>query len=263
MNLTKRTILSLSAVTMLGSGMAHAVYTPIVSSTGNNFTMVGLNNEFVGGNSTTAFTWDGTYRTAVVTDGSYNATISSATKFYGYNWTAHNVNIYAPGIYTFQTDCAAGNPSVGCVNKSPISQPAGLTYTLTVGAGQVGVHMLFDWGSSRTLSCGRNACDIDIVVLWDMNKSWAQTGTSSPLQTDAFTTIDTVWDGVSIDTNIDADNYSGTQMIDGTFMGYSINFSVNGIHAVPATAPVPVPAAAWLFFSGLLGLIGVARGKAA
>ena len=41
-------------------------------------------------------------------------------------------------------------------------------------------------------------------------------------------------------------------MIDGAFNGFNANFDFT---------VVPVPAAVWLFGSGLLGLVGVARRK--
>lgn len=44
------------------------------------------------------------------------------------------------------------------------------------------------------------------------------------------------------------------------FPGETFRFDFGNI-AVPAVASVPVPAAAWLFGSGLLGLIGIARRK--
>lgn len=208
----KKTIISLSVAAMFGSALAQAAgYTPVVTTTANNFSMVGASNGTTGGNNTTVFTWDGTYRSAVVTDGSYNATFSSVTKFGGYLWTAHHANIYKPGTYTFDTGCAAGNPSCG----------TGPSYTLTVPDGMVGAHMLFDWNNNP---------NIDVVLLWDMNKSWAQTGTASAFSVvGGGNTINTVWHGVSIDTPIDADTFSGTQMIDGPFVGQSANFNVNGI----------------------------------
>jgi len=50
-------------------------------------------------------------------------------------------------------------------------------------------------------------------------------------------------------------------MIDGAFIGFSANFNLAGADLPPPA--VPVPAAVWLFGSGLLGLVGVARRKKA
>lgn len=52
----------------------------------------------------------------------------------------------------------------------------------------------------------------------------------------------------------------------GSFKGVAYAFHLAGTMATPvntASAPIPVPAAAWLLGSGLLGLVGVARRKAA
>lgn len=52
----------------------------------------------------------------------------------------------------------------------------------------------------------------------------------------------------------DTNGTPGAGMIDGPFPGFSANFNMTA---------VPVPAAVWLFGSGLLGLVGVARRKKA
>ena len=59
-------------------------------------------------------------------------------------------------------------------------------------------------------------------------------------------------DGSGVD--IDGDGTLGTVMITGPFPGAPIGFA--------GTAIVPVPAAAWLMGSGLMGLVGFARRKA-
>jgi hypothetical protein len=57
-------------------------------------------------------------------------------------------------------------------------------------------------------------------------------------------------DGSGVD--IDGDGTLGTTMAAGPFAGSPVGFA-----ATPAA--VPVPAAVWLFGSGLMGLVGVAR----
>ena len=103
----------------------------------------------------------------------------------------------------------------------------GGTYTgIVVGAGQTGGHILFNWGATT---------NIDVVNVWDTDGSTAcaQQYCSS---------------------DIDGDGIRGIGMIDGAFPGFNANFDFT---------VVPVPAAVWLFGSGLLGLVGVARRRKA
>jgi hypothetical protein len=54
------------------------------------------------------------------------------------------------------------------------------------------------------------------------------------------------------------DGLGGSPMIDGPFAGFNANFDITSVH-VTNVNPIPVPAAVWLFGSGLVGLAGVAR----
>lgn len=65
-----------------------------------------------------------------------------------------------------------------------------------------------------------------------------------------------VWSGNGITSlDVDGDGIPGARMVDGPFPGFSANFT-------PGPA-VPIPAAVWLFGSGLLGLVGIARRRKA
>ena len=75
----------------------------------------------------------------------------------------------------------------------------------------------------------------------------------------ATTTYNT--DGVSITGN---DTIGGSPMSTTPFADHNANFDMRVITFVGCSAdctppPIPVPAAVWLFGSGLLGLVGVAR----
>ena len=108
------------------------------------------------------------------------------------------------------------------------AQDGSAMYTgIVVGAGQVGGHILFNYNT---------AVDIDVINVWDVTTA---AGVTSYVSTDG-----------------DGDGKRGIAMIDGAFPGFSANFDFT-------TAAVPVPAAVWLFGSGLLGLVGVARRKKA
>ncbi len=60
-----------------------------------------------------------------------------------------------------------------------------------------------------------------------------------------------------------ADTIGGSPMIAGPFTGYNANFDITSITVTSVVSAVPVPAAVWLFGSGLLGLVGIARRKKA
>jgi len=61
------------------------------------------------------------------------------------------------------------------------------------------------------------------------------------------------------------DGIAGSPMLDGPFPGFNINFDIGSGNSLTVTqvSTVPVPAAAWLFGSGLMGLVGFARRKKA
>jgi len=155
-------------------------------------------------------------------------TLSSTDTFFGSNWTAHSGTVYnTPGIYKF--DAIETNQA----------------YVVDLQAGYTMGHILFNWGVTA---------DIDVVNIWDAA-------------------------GDSIDS--DGNALRGIGMVDGAFPGFSANFNTTALGtsdlvgedytltggSVTATGgsvtAVPVPAAVWLFGSGLLGLVGVARRKKA
>ena len=109
----------------------------------------------------------------------------------------------------------------------------GGVYTgVQVGAGQIGGHILFDWNT---------ATNIDVINVWDVSTVGNTTTYTSTAVTSGSGT----------------NAVPGLAMIDGAFPGFSANFNFS------TTSAVPVPAAVWLFGSGLLGLVGVARRKKA
>ena len=201
------------------------------SSAGNNFTMLSGTGGLVGGATDVAMTWTGTVFTSssdyTGPGGASNMTLSSATPFFGIPWTAHDIQVFGAGTYSFNTALGGGNAESGLQN-------------LTVGTGQLGAHMLFDWNGNL---------NIDVSVLWNPNAAFGGNQTLSGAGP---------WNSSSIDG--DGDGVMGIKMNPGgPFGGFEANFNLNGI--TPQVSAVPVPAAAWLLGSGLLGLAGVARRK--
>jgi len=258
----KKITLAVTVTASLGAGSAYAAQV----SSGYAFTGAGAVSNFTtlapdgtgayapyngytfGGTNDVTFTWDGTLFTSSADytgpGGASNATLSSPTTFYIQKWTAHSVQIFGPGTYTFDTTVGGGVPESG-------------TLTMTVGAGQFGVHLLWDLSTSL---------NIDIVNVWNLNSTFSNCGAtftdpaaSNCLWTSISNTVgnnaSTVFLFASADP--DGDGTLGVPMaVGGPFPDFNFNFNVQG-----TLTAVPIPAAVWLFGSGLLGLAGVASRK--
>lgn len=196
------------------SAAGYATTSSPSSSINNNFTMLTGAGSFVNGNNDVSMTWDGTVFTAssdfTGPGGASNMTLSSPSTFAGYVWTAHDVQVFRPGIYTFDTAVGGGNPETGI-------------QTLTVGAGQLGAHMLWDWNGSL---------NVDISILWNANSVFGTT-TNQQLLTGTAN-----WDAVSVDGDPTIHPGPGIGMqIDGPLGYFQPNFNLNGI--TPAAVPLP------------------------
>ena len=104
--------------------------------------------------------------------------------------------------------------------SSPTSAQGPYSYDFTLGANQVAWGTFFDWNTN-----------LDIAVLNIMTCTSLTTGASC--------------------------TGTGTPMQNGPFLGSAPAF--NGTVVSSSVAAVPIPAAAWLMGSGLIGLAGVAR----
>ena len=207
------------------------------SSTGNNFTMLSPTGSAFGGTNDVSMTWTGTVFTSssdyTGPGGASNMTLYSPTTFLSVPWVAHSIQVFAPGTYTFDATLGGGNLETG-------------TQTLTVGAGQLGAHMLFDWNGNL---------NNDVTVLWNANTVFGGSFSAGGTNT-VGNSATTVWNASSGD--VDGNGIMGLKMNpNGPFANNSANFNLRGI----TPAPVPIPAAVWLLGSGLLGLVGVARRK--
>ena len=228
--LTSAAIMSSTSEAAQVSAAGYATTSAPTSSINNNFTMLDIDGGFLGGTNDVSMTWAGTVFNSNADytgpGGASNMTLSSPTLFFKNPWKVHDIQVFAPGTYTFNTALGGGNVETG-------------TQTLTIGAGQLGTHMLFDWNGNLNM---------DVSVLWAANGVF---GTTAVQQTVTGTKV---WNSVSIDG--DGVGSPGIHMQnDGPIGSSRVNFNLNGI----TPAAVPLPAAVWLLGSGLLGMIGAAR----
>ncbi len=151
---------------------------------------------------------------------------SGPTSFFGTPWTATQ---------------ATWNETLGAGSWSGTTASGAFNYDYSLNAGEVAVGLLFNWGA---------AVDIAVLQIFDCS-----TGACLGVNNDAAHTT------VNADTGVVESTphplVPGTFMDNGPFAGQHATFE--GV----AVSAVPVPAAVWLFGSGLLGLVGVARRKKA
>jgi len=65
-------------------------------------------------------------------------------------------------------------------------------------------------------------------------------------------------DGTPLGCNISDDDISGVPMATAPFPGHNTNFDIYKMEVTSIILTIPVPAAVWLFISGLLGFFGIA-----
>jgi hypothetical protein len=84
---------------------------------------------------------------------------------------------------------------------------------------------------------------------------------ASPIATSSFNTNGQTGFGTTIgQLSLGSDDMiGGSPMDNGPFLGFNANFDITSLTLNSVTPEVPVPAAVWLFGSGLIGLVGVAR----
>jgi len=202
--------------------------------TSSNFTMFdagGANAN--GGTNDVIASWDGLYNTDESDSDFSHMTLSSITPYFGKLWTAHHIRVYGPGTYTFDTTCTItqlengeGGPGQLCNGALGAGQ-TNQTITMTVAAGQVGAHILFDWDVTL---------NIDVLNVWDVNSEFdisANPGTGvlynaagfGPYPWSGAPAADTVWRLASSDN--DGDGIPGIPMEDGAFIGFNANFNLD------------------------------------
>ena len=238
-----------------------------------NFTMLDPNGLKVDGAIDVVVTWDQESTTDVASN-DFNMTIVSAlpTPFKGFPWVAHHVRTFSEGSYQIDTTCTTAQLEAGiaaCNGYLPPTAPEGQQdesmrfLTLNVGPGQIGAHMLFNWGATNTATvCGLANCNIDVGVVWAQNEQWTDPDPSSAKTNTLYLgqpgeigpAPDATWDLVSIDP--DGDLINGIKMVDGPFIGFNANFNFNPDGTAESVAIV-MDAPDTKLGSGSIGLVGL------
>ncbi len=267
----KKSVIASGIALALGGSIAHAaeiynVFGPnTYNTTSANITML-AGGYVCGGTNDVAMTWDGN---AFNASSDYtglssvsNVTASSTTAFFSHTWTAHNIQMFVPGSYSFDT---AITPNNGANGESGM-------LNVTVPTGDVGMHMLFDWNGNNNIDvfmvmAPNSMYGSGAVLSADVSNCMGGTG-SAPVKNclwDGSRTVaghvptaNQVWMLATVDGN--GDGIMGIPAsANGPWAGLNAGFNAT-MTATPLAA-VPVPTAAWLFGSGLLGLMGIARRK--
>lgn len=207
----------------------------------SNFTMINPGGFFVDGASDIQATWNGaTYDPTTLPGMNPGAPDIPAadmalatvtpTPFFSYYWIAHDVHVVTDGTYNIET-CPAPINNQGIASDGsthclyPDGSPKPTIMHVVVPPGQLGAHMLFDWGAENaTTGCGKANCNIDVFVVWAQNASFpgSPNGTSTNLCAKGE-----VWELASIDP--DGDGIPGVQMLDGAFEHFNANFNLSNI----------------------------------
>lgn len=269
MNMMKKTVIASGIALALGASGAFAsevqnIFGAYTYSTNYaNFTMLSGAGYIVGGTNNVNMTWDGNAFNAssdyTGTSSVSNVTASSTTPFFGYTWSAHNIQVFVPGSYSFDTALDGGNGESGIMN-------------VTVPTGDIGMHMLFNWN-------GNNNIDVFVVAAPNSMFGSGAISTASTCTGNATTpvknclyggptkvtghapTANETWMLATVDGN--GDGIMGIPMAaGGPFAGFNAGFNAT-MTPTAKTSVTPIPAAAWLFGSGLIGLVGIGRRKKA
>lgn len=207
-------------------GSATATATIKVGPQFGNFTMLtpAPGGATFGGTNDVVFTWDGKFDKDASDTNFSHMTITSAKpqQFFNFIWTAHNIRVFGPGTYTFDTTCTVADYSNGITKcNHPLQGKQTKQFiTMKVGPNQVGAHILFDWNKAK---------NIDVVNVWDKNAVWnrhGKTGTQNQLFAGAAGVApDPAAKWAFVSTDVNGDGFNGSPMIDGPFIGYYANFN--------------------------------------
>jgi hypothetical protein len=102
-----------------------------------------------------------------------------------------------------------------------------------------------------------------VVFIAELFSEFTGDGATNEILLAPPTFLDETWNTYTFNTTLGADASGGVSLLFKADCGAAANCRLTALidNVVIDTATVPVPAAVWLFGSGLLGLVGVARKK--
>jgi len=170
---------------------------------------------------------------------------STAAENFSYDWITETWFI-GTGAVTCRIagsidNCVDENASGGTFLGSVDTATDGSGYNYALLPGQFSAHTFFDWSINP---------DIPVLASLNVDSGNPFTGPATVSSNDCNDSTDVGAVGP----------VPGCAMLTAPFPNQTPSFSGE---IVPVAPPVPVPAAVWLFGSGLLGLVGVARRKKA
>ena len=140
----RKSTIAIAIAACLGAGVAQSAQIVVgpngagnYTSDSANFTMLQPNGAIQGGTNDVNLLWTGTAHTSI-TDytgpGSQaDMTISSTTAFSSNLWTAHDVQVFTPGTYTFDPTLGGGAPETGIAYYDRPDEFFGCTHVVRLG----------------------------------------------------------------------------------------------------------------------------------
>jgi len=181
-----------------------------------NMTVIDSFGNVAAGANDLVTVWDGSLNTEQdIIDGTtaVNMFINSNQLILGLPFSIHDIRVFGPGRYTFDT-CANNITPVFC---GPL--------TITVAPGQTGAHMLLDWNRE---------INVDAVNVWNTNAAFCADVTSPPCAIYPLTADGNTVPGLAavqwglVSSDYDNDGIAGGLLVDGNFANsLTLNFNLN------------------------------------
>lgn len=218
-------------------------------------------------------------------DGQGRALVNTSYPYYSDPTWGYGLRTQITGTFTIDTQtgsgsmtvnpfhfCSAGDLQIHDFTLQAVGDGSGGPGTLIVGAYQ------WDWNGNDNVDTGIvfDAAGFLSAAVGGLGPGDSVSGTGSlPASNDlaimkypigpaalATTTYNTDYQNSGIPAISGDDGIGGSPMDSGPFQNLYFNLDIASMQVVIDTATVPVPATLWLFGSGLLGLLGIARRKA-